>query len=130
MRKWAVWSLILGLAVVIGISGCSKSPNAKDEKFVREVLTALYAGSAQSISDQSIQIEVLNRRFAEVGPATSQRYGAVKSLKHDGTLEEKMGITQEAWIVTCEKASFRLQLQMSDEGTSDKLSYLWVDPVQ
>ncbi len=123
LRKQVLFAFGIVLAVTIGISGCSQS-GQKDE-FVQQVLKALYAGSAESIKDKCYSFGSINEKMADFGPKTKQRYGAVKSVEHAGILKEQYGIKQEAWMVTCERGTFRLQVMTTKEG---QMMSIWVDP--
>lgn len=123
MRKQILFSFVIALAVAANIAGCSQS-GQKDE-FVQQVLKALYAGSAESIKDQCYSFGAINEKMADFGPKTKQRYGEVKSVEHAGVLKEQYGIEQEAWMVTCERGTFRLQVMKTKEG---QIMSIWVDP--
>lgn len=126
MKGKLICTLIVVLAVVTMVCGCSLIPN-KDAKFARKVIDAVYAGSLSPVQDSltaQMQQVMSDQVIAQVGTSLNTQYGKVKGLKlkSTGPIEN---MTQKIWTVDAERGSFEMRLVMDADG---KLAGLWFQP--
>ncbi len=107
-------SAVVGVAVIVLICGCSRSPKvAKDPVLARKLIDAVYAGSLKPISNDVAPVLLKgmpDRALAGTSQVLRQRFGEVRSLTFQSSAVTSPVLIETIWTVAAERGTYEMNL--------------------